>query len=75
MQKIHITGAGTPTPTRFGTLDAAKLARDAGAKTLILTHQGSNLCRPGSREKAIADISKIFSGGIIFSEELMTIDL
>ena len=58
-----------------GTLVAAKLARDAGAKTLILAHQGSNLCRPGSREKAIADISKVFRGEIIFSKELMTIDL
>jgi ribonuclease BN (tRNA processing enzyme) len=58
-----------------GTTDAAVMARDAGAGRLILTHQGANLCRPGSKERGLAEISKIFDGEIIFAEELMVLDL
>jgi len=42
---------------------------------MILSHQGPNLDRPGSKERAIADISKIFNGKIIFAEEMMELDL
>ena len=58
-----------------GTIEAGQFAKKAGAKTLILTHQGANLCQAGSREKAVSDISKLFGGVIIFAEELMTIEL
>jgi ribonuclease Z len=62
-------------PAQTGTIDAARMALEAGSKVLILTHTGANLCNPGSRERAIADISKIFPGTIIFGEELMSIRL
>jgi ribonuclease BN (tRNA processing enzyme) len=58
-----------------GTEDAAKIAKETGVKRLILAHQGPNLDKPGSKEKVIADIAKIFNGEIIFSEELMVLDL
>jgi ribonuclease Z len=58
-----------------GTIDAGSYARDAGVKKLIITHTGPALCRPGSREKAVADIASIYDGEIIFGEELMSIDL
>ncbi len=58
-----------------GTTDAAIMARDAGAERLILTHQGSNLCRPGSMERGLKDIAKIFDNEIVFAKELMTLDL
>jgi ribonuclease BN (tRNA processing enzyme) len=58
-----------------GTLDSAKIAQESRVKRLVLSHQGSNLASPGSREKGIADISKIFDGEIIFAEELMTLEL
>ncbi|MEJ2164594.1 MAG: MBL fold metallo-hydrolase [Desulfobacterales bacterium] len=58
-----------------GTLAAAKLAQKAGVRTLILAHQGSNLDRPGSREKAVTDISRIFEGEIIFAEESLILEI
>jgi len=54
-----------------GTLDAAKMAREFGVKKLILTHTGPHLSKPGSREKGIGDIARIYQGEIIFGEELM----
>lgn len=62
-------------PAQTGTLDAARMAVEATARMLILTHTGANICRTGSRERAVADISKIFNGTIIFGEELLSIPL
>jgi ribonuclease BN (tRNA processing enzyme) len=58
-----------------GTLGAATMARDSGVKKLILTHTGSQLSSPGSKEKGIEDIRSIFKGEVIFCEELMKICL
>lgn len=58
-----------------GTIEAAEFAREAGVKRMIIAHQGPNLDRPGSKEKAIADMVSIFDGQIIFSEEGFIIDL
>jgi ribonuclease BN (tRNA processing enzyme) len=58
-----------------GTIAAAEFAKKAGVRRLILAHQGPNLDRPGSKEKAIADINRIFNGEIIFSEESLSIEL
>jgi ribonuclease BN (tRNA processing enzyme) len=62
-------------PGQTGTADAARMAREAGARMLVLTHTGPHLCRPGSRERGIADIGADFGGEIIFGEELMVLDL
>jgi hypothetical protein len=51
------------------------MASVADAAALILTHTGPALCKPGSRERAIGDISGIFGGEVIFGEELMHIQL
>ena len=58
-----------------GTLDAAKMADEFGVKKLILTHTGPHLSKPGSRERGIADIARIYQGEIIFGEELMRLVL
>ena len=58
-----------------GTIAAAEIALEAGVNRMILAHQGPNLDRPGSKEKAIADIARIFDGEIIFSEEALILDL
>ena len=58
-----------------GTTAAAEIAQEAGVKKMILAHQGPNLDRPGSKERAIADMSKIYDGRIIFGEESMILDL
>lgn len=58
-----------------GTLDAAHMAAASGVSRLVVTHQGPNLCRPGSTEKAIADMAAIFEGEIVFGEEMMHLDI
>jgi len=58
-----------------GTRDAALMAKEAKAGKLVLTHTGPRLCLPGSKEKAVADISRIYSGEIVFGEELMCLNL
>ena len=62
-------------PGQTGTLDAAKMAQDTGVKKLVLIHTGPRLCEPDSKERAIADIARIYEGEIIFGEELMRLDL
>ena len=59
----------------LGTKNVAKIAKQAGIKKLILTHTGSWALKPGSRERAIGDIAKIYNGKIIFADELMNIEL
>jgi ribonuclease BN (tRNA processing enzyme) len=58
-----------------GTLDAASMARNAGVRRLVVTHQGPNLVRSGSRERALADMAAIFKGEIVFGNEFMSLDL
>ena len=58
-----------------GTRDAAELAAGANVQRLVITHQGPNLSRPGSREKAVAEMAAIFKGELIFGEEFMVLDL
>ena len=52
-----------------GTLDAGRMAREAGVARLVLTHTGPALATRGSRERGIADMSAIYSGEVIFAEE------
>ena len=58
-------------PLISGTLDAANIAQECGVKKMVVTHMTSNLTRPGSREKGIRDIARVYHGDIIFADELM----
>jgi ribonuclease Z len=58
-----------------GTIAAAQLAKQTGVGRLILAHQGPNLDRPGSKEKAVADIAGIYDGEIIFAEESLIVEI
>jgi ribonuclease Z len=62
-------------PGQTGTMDAARMAKQAGARTLILTHAGPNLCKPASRARALEDIARAFAGKVIFAEEGMHLPL
>lgn len=42
------------------------MAARANVQRLVVTHQGPNLARPGSMEKAVAEIAAIFKGELIF---------
>ena len=58
-----------------GTLDAARMAQEAGVGKLVLIHVGAVLETGEAKEKAITEIKQVFQGELVFSEELMTIDL
>ena len=60
-------------PGQCGTAMAAKLAKEAGAKKLVLTHTGPFLCRPGNVKKALKQVKKIFKGNVVFAKELLEI--
>jgi len=58
-----------------GTMDAARIAREAGAEMLVMTHTGARLCTEGVKKQALADIAEVFKGRVLFGEELMKIPL
>jgi ribonuclease BN (tRNA processing enzyme) len=58
-----------------GTTGAAGMAQAAGVKKLVLVHVGANLSAHGPMEKGIGDIKKIYNGEVVFSEELMTVNV
>lgn len=66
---------GAPQSILGGTLDAANLAQEAGVKKLIVSHTFHPITGPGSKERAIVDIARIYEGEIIFGEELMILEL
>lgn len=51
----------------------AALARDAQVRTLVLTHITEQLDVPGIRERAVHDVSAIFGGHVIWSEDLLAV--
>jgi ribonuclease BN (tRNA processing enzyme) len=55
-----------------GTLDAARLAQEAGVKKLVLVHIGPELAKHGAMEKGIGDVKRVYDGEVIFAEELMS---
>ena len=58
-----------------GTLGAANMAQEAGVKKLVLTHLGPNIARHPIMEKGIGDVKKYYHGELIFSDELLSIDV
>ena len=51
------------------------LARDAGVRTLVTSHHGSFIDSDGVRERVIAEIAALFSGRLVWGEDLMCFDL
>ena len=58
-----------------GTKDAARMAQQAGVKKLVLVHVGPNLSQQPVMEKGIDDVKAIYDGEVVFSEELMAVDV
>jgi ribonuclease BN (tRNA processing enzyme) len=52
----------------------AALARDAQVRSLVLTHITEQLDVPGIRERAVHEISAIFGGHVIWSEDLLGVE-
>jgi ribonuclease BN (tRNA processing enzyme) len=53
----------------------ARLARDAGVKTLIATHFPPGTDEDGVRERAIGEMAEIYRGRLIWGEDLMKIEI
>ena len=58
-----------------GTLGAARMAQEAGVKKLVLAHLGPNLTRHPVMEKGIGQVKSHYEGELIFSHELMVVDV
>ena len=58
-----------------GTTAAAQMAQDAGVKRLALVHVNPHLGQHGAMEQGIGDVSEVYEGEIIFTHEIMRIDL
>lgn len=56
-------------------IDTAKIAKQAGVKTLVLSHMLEQIDQPGIREKIIREMGAIYDGTIIWGEDLMQIPL
>jgi ribonuclease BN (tRNA processing enzyme) len=62
-------------PGQTGTRDAAAMARDCGARMLVLIHTGPRLASPSGRRKGLARIAGIYGGKVVFGRELMKVPL
>ncbi len=54
-------------------IDTATVARDADVSTLVLTHMTAQIDQPAIRERIVAEMAEIYSGNIIWGEDLMEI--
>lgn len=57
-----------------GTIGAGQMAEAAGVKTLVLVHMGPNISQSHQVTKGIRDIRQVFSGRVVYSEEIMKIE-
>ena len=71
----EVVDASGESPAVSGTLDAARMAQEAGVGKLVLIHVGAALDVPGAMEKGIGDVKQVYDGELVFSEEAMVIDL
>lgn len=53
--------------------DNAAIAREAGVKTLVLTHVLAQIDQPGIRERILQEIGREYEGNVIWGEDLMEI--
>lgn len=61
---------------RNGThLDVAKIAAQAQVGTLVATHIGSGIDKPGTRERLVREMAEVFGGTIVWGEDLMQIEI
>lgn len=56
-------------------LELAEIAQEARAKTVVISHVTEQFDRPGMRERVIAEMSRIYSGNIIFGADGMEVPL
>ena len=57
-----------------GTTGAGRMAQEAAVKRLVLTHTSEDLATRG-REQAIEDVRRVYSGEVVFADELMRLQI
>lgn len=57
----------------MGHRELAELARDAGVRSLVLSHVTAQFDRPGLRERVLREVCEIYQGSVYFGEDLMEI--
>ena len=62
-------------PGQCGTTGAAEMAQEAGVKKLVLVHMGPSLSAQDPFYNAYSAMQRIYQGEIVFSEELLRIEL
>ena len=55
--------------------DAARIGKECGVKTLILTHTTPGIARPGRREACIGRVAREYDGRVIFADELTSLKI
>ena len=58
-----------------GTTGAAQLAQDAGVKKLVLVHMSPSLAKDTPFDRRVEEMTAVYDGQIIFSEELMRLEV
>ena len=56
-------------------IDTAHVAKEAGVGTVVLTHITEQIDKPGLRERIVQEMAEIYSGTVIWGEDLMTLPL
>ncbi len=56
-------------------IDTAEVAKQAGCKTLVMTHMLEQIDQPGIREEILREMMAIYDGNIIWGEDLMEIPI
>ncbi|MBT4124760.1 MAG: MBL fold metallo-hydrolase [Chloroflexi bacterium] len=60
---------------QIGSLSAAEMAAEAGVGQLVMVHMGPDISSEAGRVRAVAEMSPIFQGEIIVTDELNSYDL
>ena len=56
-----------------GHLDAARTAKEAAVRTLVLVHITEQVEKPGIRERILCEVGQIFDGQILFAEDRLPV--
>ena len=78
--RLHVVGSGSPDTraARYGSAfvhEAAAIAREAGVRRVVLTHLCPPVCRPGVKERLIAEVANTCEAEVLCPEELVTLEL
>ena len=59
----------------MGHLELARLAQRSNVRTVVISHVTEQIDQPGVRERLVRDMAEIYTGNIIFGEDLMEVPL